>query len=329
MNAISVDDSNFIPAILLDEFYSRSIQRSNRRWRTKEVGIQISSDCKIHISRAVGKLKWRKERFCDGKWLTSKRSLQLCWCCEDPRVTPPPPKWYHWSSDSKVKKMMSSSQNSAQWTRTATVLNLFFRAGLKRFFNAQISYWSAMAVYLVKFKRKRKRSNVLPNGISTSVIAWQNENLNRLPLGQTGEKNIALSEYNKNTSSRIDDYSNEQIPWQTLQRQWVIKRCVLRTCSRPTSGIPAYAATDLANESVPGPNNIIFFGSWVMNSWRTFCPKPKLPFGKKKFFSVITKNIALYLYDTSSLPSTWHDLYWLLCRWYKSPPSPMPCTMYV
>ena len=69
-----------------------------------------------------------------------------------------------------------------------------------------------MAVYLVKFKRKRKRSNVLPNGISTSVIAWQNENLNRLPLGQTREKNIALSEYNKNTSSRIDDYSNEQIP---------------------------------------------------------------------------------------------------------------------
>lgn len=53
---------------------------------------------------------------------------------------------------------------------------------------------------------------MLPNGISTSVIAWQNENLNRLPLGQTGEKNIALSEYNKNTSSRIDDYSNEQIP---------------------------------------------------------------------------------------------------------------------
>lgn len=52
---------------------------------------------------------------------------------------------------------------------------------------------------------------MLPNGIRTSVIAWQNENLNRLPLGQTREKNIALSEYNKNTSSRIDDYNNEQI----------------------------------------------------------------------------------------------------------------------
>lgn len=111
-----------------------------------------------------------------------------------------------------------------------------------------------------------------------------------------------------------------------LTRQWAIKRYVLRTCSRPTSGIPAYAATDLANESVPGPNNMIFFGSWVRNSWRTFCPNPKLPFGKQfKFFSVITKKIALYLYDTSSLPSTWHDLYWLLFRWYKSPPSPMPC----
>ena len=153
--------------------------------------------------------------------------------------------------------------------------------------------------------------------------------LNRLPLGQTREKNIALSEYNKNTSSRIDDYRNEQIPWQTLQRQWVIKRCVLRTCSRPTSGIPAYAATDFANESVPGPNNMIFFGSWVRNSWRTFCPNPKLPFGKKKFFTVITKKIALYQYDTSSHPSRWHDLHWLLSRWYKSPPSPMPCTMYV
>lgn len=144
-----------------------------------------------------------------------------------------------------------------------------------------------------------------------------------------GRKKISLSEYNKNKSSRVDEYSNEQIPWETLQRQWAIKRCVLRTCSRPTSGIPAYAATDLANESVPGPNNIIFFGSWVRNSWRTFCPNPKLPFGKMNFFSVITKKIALYQYDRSSLPSSWHDLHWLLSRWYKSPPSPMPCTMYV
>ena len=44
---------------------------------------------------------------------------------------------------------------------------------------------------LVKFKKKGERSNVrLPNGMSPSVIAhaWQSENLNRLPLGQTREE---------------------------------------------------------------------------------------------------------------------------------------------
>ena len=65
----------------------------------------------------------------------------------------------------------------------------------QKVFNAQISYRSAMAFYWVRFKRKRKRNNVLPNGISTSMIAWQSEILN-LPLSvKPGRKKIILSKH--------------------------------------------------------------------------------------------------------------------------------------
>ena len=53
------------------------------------------------------------------------------------------------------------------------------------------------------------------------------------------------------------------------------------------------------------------------------------PLEKRSSLVSLRKKIALYLYDTSSHPSRWHDLHWLLSRWYKSALSPMPCTMYV
>ena len=52
-----------------------------------------------------------------------------------------------------------------------------------------------MAVYLVRFKRKRKRNNVLPNGISTSMIAWQSEILNLHLSVRPGRKKITLSKH--------------------------------------------------------------------------------------------------------------------------------------
>ena len=57
----------------------------------------------------------------------------------------------------------------------------------------------------------------------------------------------------------------------------VVTVCHVPTCNSPTSGIPAYAAIDVANEFSPGPSSMILCGPVLRKSWNAFCPNPKFP----------------------------------------------------